>query len=148
MYLYRSISVSGCCLIILQLSVNLKLRSKHCFVTSSWESSARFDFQLKTKMHTWIEKMTFINKMTKQTSNTKTYMYKMIYKTSSVHCDKKVSVFHAPEIKRWGAKHFPTLKTACTNNTTYEISVLFKFSQQSNIQVWEGGGKLLILPSD
>jgi len=43
--------------------------------------------------------MSFINKMTKQTSNTKTYMYRMIYKTSSVHCDKKVSVFHAPENK-------------------------------------------------
>ena len=86
--------------------------------------------------------------MTKQTSNTKTYMYRMIYKTSSVHCDKKVSVFHAPENKGWGAKNLPTLKTACTNNTTYEISVLFKFSQQNNIQVWEGGGKLLILLSD
>ena len=36
--------------------------------------------------------MPFINKMTKQTSNTKTYMYKMIYNTLSVHCDKKLSV--------------------------------------------------------
>ena len=52
------------------------------------------------------------------------------------------------KIKGREAKHFPTLKTACTNNTTYEIRVLFKFSQQNNIQVWEGGGKLLILLSD
>ena len=51
-------------------------------------------------------------------------MYKMIYKTLSVHCDKKLSVFHAPENQRWGAKNLPTLKTTCTNNTTYEISLL------------------------
>ena len=41
--------------------------------------------------------MPFINKMTKQTSNAKAYMYKMIYKKISVHCDKKLRVFHAPE---------------------------------------------------
>jgi len=51
--------------------------------------------------------MPFINKMTKQTSNTQTYMYKMIYKTLSVHCDKKLSVFHVPENQRWGAKNLP-----------------------------------------
>ena len=46
--------------------------------------------------------MPFINKMTKQTSNTKTYMYKMIYKTISVHCDKKLSVSMPQKIKGEG----------------------------------------------
>ena len=35
--------------------------------------------------------------MTKQTSNAKAYMYKMIYNKISVHCDKKLRVFQAPE---------------------------------------------------
>ena len=48
--------------------------------------------------------MPFINKMMKQTSNTKTYMYKMIYNTLLVHCDKKLSVSMPQKIKGEGQK--------------------------------------------
>jgi hypothetical protein len=71
------------------------------FVTSSWETSARFGFQLKTKMHTWIEKCHLLIKWRSKLTMQK-HICTRWYTKKYQYIATKSYVFSMPQkINRW-----------------------------------------------